>query len=118
MIHTRKLKSKRAKATDITQQVKLEVWERDKGRCVYCGNTYNVMPNAHIVPRSKGGMGIVTNVVTLCTNLTENRCHHYYDNGTKEQREKIDAKIVAYMKQKYGEDWCKEDQIYKKYGGK
>lgn len=76
------------------------------------------MPNAHIVPRSKGGMGIVTNVVTLCTNLTENRCHHYYDNGTKEQREKIDAKIVAYMKQKYGEDWCKEDQIYKKYGGK
>lgn len=118
MIRTKRLKSKRAKATDITRQVKLEVWERDKGRCVVCGNTYNVMPNAHVVPRSKGGMGIPTNVVTLCTNLTENKCHYYYDNGTKEQREKIDAKIVAYMKQHYGEDWNKEDQVYKKYGGK
>lgn len=117
MIRTRKLKSKRAKATDITQQVKLEVWERDRGCCVVCGNTYNVMPNAHIVPRSKGGMGILTNVVTLCTNLTPNKCHHYYDNGTKEQREAIDTKIVAYMKRKHGENWCKEDQIYKKYGG-
>jgi 5-methylcytosine-specific restriction endonuclease McrA len=115
LIRSKKLKSKRAKATDITKQVKLEVWERDKGRCVVCGNFYNVMPNAHVVPRSKGGMGIPTNIVTLCTNFTENRCHHYYDNGTKEQREKIDAKIVAYMKQQYGNDWNKEDQIYKKY---
>lgn len=118
MIRTKRIKFRRAKVTDITPQVKLEVWERDKRRCVYCGNTYNVMPNAHVVPRSKGGMGIPTNIVTLCTNFTENKCHHYYDNGTREQRDKIDAKIVAYMKRHYGEDWCKEDQVYKKYRNK
>ena len=56
MIRSKKLKSKRAKATEITKQVKLEVWERDKGRCVVCGNSYIVLPNAHVVPRSKGGM--------------------------------------------------------------
>ena len=111
------LSSKRAKATDITPQVKQEVWLRDEGRCVVCGNTRNVMPNAHIVPRSQGGMGIATNIVTLCTNFTENRCHHKYDFGTKEEIEAIDEIITTYMKSLYGENWCKEDQIYKKYGG-
>ena len=101
-------------ATDITPQVKQEVFLRDNGRCVYCGAMQNVAPNAHIVPRSQGGMGVATNIVTLCTNFG-NKCHYYYDFGTKEQMEKIDAKIVAYMKQMYGDDWCKEDQIYKKH---
>ena len=110
-------KSKRAKATDITPQVKQEVWLRDNGQCVVCGNTVNVMPNAHVVPRSQGGMGIATNVVTLCTNFTDNKCHYRYDFGDKEEAEAIDEIIVTYMKKQYGEDWCKEDQIYKKYEG-
>lgn len=111
------MKSKRAKATDISQKVKQEVWERDGGHCVVCGNSYNVMPNAHIVPRSQGGLGIPTNIVTLCTNFTEHKCHYYYDFGDKETIEAIDEKIVKYMKSKYGDGWCKEDQIYQKYGG-
>ena len=37
------MKSKRAKATDIPMSVKKKVFERDNGRCVVCGNNYNVM---------------------------------------------------------------------------
>mgnify|MGYP002523867916 CR=1 FL=1 len=108
------MKTKRAKATDIPMKVKKAVWDRDEGRCVVCYNSYNVMPNAHILSRAKGGLGIETNVVTLCTNLTKNKCHYKFDNGTKEEREEIEKKITRYMKNRYGENWCKEDQKYKK----
>lgn len=107
------MKTKRANATNISQRVKKTVWERDKGRCVVCGNNYNVMPNAHIVPRSKGGLGIETNIVTMCTNFTENKCHYKYDFGTKKERQKIKEKLIEYMKEQYGE-WIEEEQIYKK----
>lgn len=107
-------KSKRAKATDIPMSVKKKVWERDNHRCVVCGNYCNVMPNAHILPRSKSGRGIETNVVTLCTELTPNKCHRKFDFGTEEEREEILDKIVKYMKSIYGEDWCVEDQKYEK----
>ena len=109
------MKSKITKATDISQRVKQIVWERDHGRCVVCGNTYNVMPNAHIVSRTKLGKGIETNIVTLCTNFTNNKCHYKYDFGTNEEKERIDNIIVSYMKKIYGENWNKEDQKYKKY---
>jgi 5-methylcytosine-specific restriction endonuclease McrA len=108
-------RSIRAKVTDITPQVKQAVFLRDSGRCVVCGNAYNVMPNAHVVPRSQGGKGVETNIVTLCTNFTENKCHYKYDFGTAEEMAAIDEKIVSYMKKHYGESWCKEDQIYRKY---
>lgn len=55
------MKSKRSKATDIPQKVKQAVWERDGGRCVVCGCCRNVMPNAHFISRSKGGLGIEEN---------------------------------------------------------
>ena len=73
------MKTKRAKATDIPQKVKKVVWERDGGCCVICGNNYNVMPNAHFISRSKGGLGIEENVFTACTRLTENDCHYKFD---------------------------------------
>ena len=108
------MKTKRAKATDIPMSVKKKVFERDNGRCVICGNNYNIMPNAHILSRAKGGLGIETNVVTLCTELTENKCHRKFDFGTKEERQQIYNKIEEYMKSIYGSDWCIEDQKYKK----
>lgn len=108
------MKTKRSKATDIPMSVKKKVFERDNGRCVICGNNYNVMPNAHILSRAKGGLGIETNVVTMCTMLTDNKCHHKYDNGTKQEHEYIDKIICNYMKSIYGENWSKENQKYKK----
>ena len=107
-------KTKRARATDIPMSVKEKVWERDNHRCVVCGNTYNVMPNAHYISRTKGGLGIEQNIVTLCTLLTKNKCHHRYDNGTKEEHELIGNKIKNYLKSKYP-DWNENDIIYKKY---
>ena len=106
------MKSKRAKMCDITPEVKQRVWERDGGRCVVCGNTYNVMPNAHYIPRSKGGLGIEQNIVTLCTNFTQNQCHHKYDNTTRENREKIGNIIKEYLKSQY-ENWNEDDLYFK-----
>ena len=108
------MKTKRSKATDIPMSVKEAVWQRDGGRCVVCGNNYNVMPNAHFISRAKGGLGIEQNIVTLCTTLTKNKCHHRYDNGTREEHERIGAVIERYLKMKYP-DWKKDDLVYKKY---
>lgn len=109
------MKTKRSKATDISQKVKKIVFERDGGQCVVCGNSYNVMPNAHYISRSKGGLGIEQNVVTLCTEFTQNKCHRKYDFGTYEERNKIKKIIHDYLKSKY-KNWNEEDLIYKKWG--
>lgn len=108
------MKTKRSKATDISNSVKKKVFERDNGCCVVCGNSYNVMPNAHYIPRSKGGLGIEQNVVTMCTELTTNKCHRKYDFGTIKERNKIKQKIKKYLQSKY-EDWNEKDLIYRKY---
>lgn len=103
------MKSKRTKATDIPMSVKKKVWERDKGRCIICGNTYNVMPNAHFIRRSKGGLGIEENIFTACTDLTPNKCHSKFDNyGIGKD------KIIKYFKEHYP-DWKEENLYYKKW---
>lgn len=101
------MKSKRAKACDITKKVKDRVWERDNQRCIVCG-TYRAMPNAHFIPRSQGGLGVEENIVTLCLN-----CHEAYDHTTK--RKEIGAFIERYLKEKYPE-WDKSKLIYRKWG--
>ncbi len=107
------MKHKRSKATDIPQKVKKAVWERDGGRCVVCGCSYNVMPNAHFISRARGGLGVEKNIVTLCTELTPNKCHHKYDFGTREEREVIEKQIEKYLKSKYP-NWNKDDLIYRR----
>lgn len=107
------MKSQRAKACDIPQKVKLQVFLRDNGQCVICHNKHNVMPNAHFIPRSKGGLGIEENIVTLCTELTKNKCHRRFDNGSKEEREELGNKIEKYLKSKYP-NWNKEKLVYRK----
>lgn len=107
------MKTKRSKATDIPMSVKKKVWERDKGCCIICGNSFNVMPNAHYISRAKGGLGIEKNIFTACTRLTENDCHYRFDNGTKEEREKLKSIVKSYLKSKY-QDWNEEELYYKK----
>lgn len=109
------MKSKRSKATDIPMSVKKKVWERDGGCCVVCGNSYNVMPNAHYISRKHGGLGIEQNIVTLCTELTKNKCHRKYDFGTKQEHENIGKIIKKYLKSKYS-DWDEDKLIYRKWG--
>ncbi|TAN39231.1 MAG: HNH endonuclease [Verrucomicrobia bacterium] len=50
----------------IPSLVKLEVWKRDKGRCVKCGSTDNLHYD-HILPFSKGGTSLLAiNIQLLC----------------------------------------------------
>ena len=99
------MKTKRAKACDITKKVKDIVWERDGHRCIICGSPY-AMPNSHYIRRSQGGLGIEENIVTMC--LT---CHQAYDQGSA--RERIAAYTEHYLRSKYP-NWNPEKLIYKK----
>ena len=110
-------KSKQTKAHEIPIKVKEAVAERDSIEgypcCIYCGKpapTENrlAFSNAHIVKRSQNGMGIETNIVTLCPT-----CHFKFDDTT--DRDKILEFIEDYMRQRYGEQWCLSEQIYSKY---
>jgi 5-methylcytosine-specific restriction endonuclease McrA len=50
----------------IPPKVKLEVWKRDKGRCVICGSTKNLHFD-HDLPFSKGGTSLTAkNIQILC----------------------------------------------------
>ena len=101
------MKSRRARACAISKKVKMAVWERDRYRCIICGSPYG-QPNAHVIPRSKGGLGVEKNIVTLCFN-----CHRKFDQGIKEEREGIREYIDYYLSCFYGEI-DKDEVIYKK----
>lgn len=50
----------------IPTQVKVEVWKRDKGKCVKCGSNVNLHYD-HIIPFSKGGASTTAaNIQLLC----------------------------------------------------
>jgi len=50
----------------IPSEVKLEVWKRDKGKCVLCGSKDNLHFD-HIIPYSRGGSSLVAeNIQLLC----------------------------------------------------
>ena len=102
------MKTRRSKACNISQKVKVRVWERDNGCCVICGNNYNVMPNAHFIPRSKGGLGIEENIFTACTRLTQNDCHYKFDEYGIGR-----YKVEKYLKSIYP-NWSEENLKYKK----
>lgn len=95
---------KMTKECNIKIEVKKRVYERDKGECILCGK--RGFPNAHFIPRSKGGLGIEENIITLCV-----ECHQRYDNS--KDRKYIKDEIKSYLKNKY--PYLKEEElIYKK----
>lgn len=98
--------SRRAKALQISSYVKLIVNRRDEGLCVYCHKPGN--PEAHFIPRSKGGLGVPQNILTLCRS-----CHDQYDNGPRELRDGMRESFRDYLCSKY-DDWSEENIIYRK----
>lgn len=99
------MRSKRAKALDISQKVKRIVWERDRRCCILCGSS-QAMPNAHYISRAKGGLGIEENVVTLC--LT---CHRELDQSVK--RSHLLEKVRLYLEKHYP-NFPNEKRFYRK----
>lgn len=88
------MKSKLTKATDISQQVRQQVKERDK-YCVLCGSSYN-LEIAHFISRKRLGLGVKENLVLLCR-----RCHYDYDMTTK--RAEIQGILRDYLSRFYDE---------------
>lgn len=83
------MKSSRTKATEISQKTKRFVHERDRGCCIFCGKPVPVeMANAHLIPRSSGGIGDEKNIITACFD-----CHHKMDQTTKRK----DMVLIATM---------------------
>ena len=105
------LSSKRAKACAIPVGVKCAVAARDAIDgwvcCVLCGSN-EAIPEAHYIPRSKGGLGIERNILSLCR-----RCHRLLDQGTREEREFLKKQAKDYLMSKYP-DWNEEELYYKK----
>lgn len=96
-------KSKRTKALEIPQKVKEKVLSRD-GCCIWCGRVG--LPNAHFIARSKGGLGIEENILTLCPD-----CHRKYDQSPA--RAQMREYFKEYLQSKYP-DWDENKLIYKK----
>ena len=98
--------SRMSSACSIPRKVKEAVWERDGGCCILCGSPH-ASPNAHVVPRSRGGMGVERNIVTLCQ-----ECHTALDNG--QNRKELYNQVVEYLKEIYP-DWDEKELIYRRY---
>lgn len=49
----------------ISEEVRHEVWRRDKGRCVKCGSVHNLEYD-HVIPVSLGGANTARNIQLLC----------------------------------------------------
>ena len=101
--------SKRSKACEISQKVKEIVWLRDNKSCIFCGRYVpKACANAHFIPRSKSGLGIEQNILTLCF-----ECHRDFDNSDKRQEYKV--KFRKYLQSIYVESWKEEDLMYNKW---
>ena len=72
-------KHKRTKACEISKKTKLIVYERDGGCCIFCGKIG--LPEAHVIPRSHGGLGCPENIITVCRS-----CHDKLDNSTERKK--------------------------------
>lgn len=100
------MKSRRTKALEIPKEVKAKVYERDGGCCIWCGSP-DGQPNAHYIPRSRGGLGTEENILTLCW-----ECHMKFDQTTA--RAKMGEYFRKYLISKYA-DWREENLYYKKW---
>lgn len=93
------------KATSISPRVKEAVYERDGGLCIFCGR--RGLPEAHVVPRSRGGMGVEENIITVCR-----QCHNAMDGADRKKKLEI---AKRYLRERYP-GWDEKKLEYHKGG--
>ena len=76
------------------------------GACIFCGAPG--LPEAHVVPRSHGGLGCEENIVTVCR-----ICHDKLDNSVERQQMLHEA--AEHLKRFYP-DWDAKKNVYDKWG--
>jgi HNH endonuclease len=59
----------------IPEQVRIEVWRRDDGKCVRCGSRVKLEFD-HIVPVSRGGGNTARNIELLCEKCNRAKSNH------------------------------------------
>ena len=96
---------KRTKACGIGEKTKRIVYKRDDGLCIFCCRYGK--PEAHVIPRSKGGLGVPENIITVCR-----ECHDKLDNSTA--RKKMLQEAIIYLKGFYP-DWNEQSVTYSKW---
>lgn len=96
---------KRTKACAISKKTKEIVYERDGGRCIFCGAPG--LPEAHYIPRSHGGLGVPENIVTTCR-----LCHDKMDNSTA--RQQMLKKAAEHLRMIYP-GWNEKKLVYDKW---
>lgn len=96
---------KRTKACAISKKTKEIVYERDGGRCIFCGAPG--LPEAHYIPRSHGGLGVPENIVTTCR-----PCHDKMDNSTA--RQQMLKKAAEHLRMIYP-GWNEKKLVYDKW---
>ena len=103
------MKSKRAKAVEFSTKTRNKIKERDGYRCICCGSS-NMLSIAHMIPRSKGGLGIEQNGALLCA-----ECHFIADQGRDyQERYRINQVLREHLEAHYP-DFSDKDRVYRKY---
>jgi len=110
--------NKRTKATEISDKVKIKIYERDD-TCIFCKIGYHMPTDnfyelfnldiMHYIPRSLGGLGIPENLALGC------RYHHsMLDHANIDYRKEMQEIFKKYLQKQY-KDWNEKELIYKKY---
>lgn len=95
---------KRTRACSITAAVKKRVEERDGHCCIFCGRPGR--GEAHVIPRSHGGLGVEQNLITVCR-----PCHFNLDDTVSRP---LYLELAKQHLKAFYPDWCVDDVIYKK----
>ena len=72
---------------NISGKVKAFVFERDKGKCVYCGSAENLEFD-HIIPASKGGSNTERNIQLVCSGCNHIKYNYLNDDDILEKKSK------------------------------
>ncbi len=84
------------------------IFKRDCGKCQYCGTTKELTLD-HVVPRSKGGKSVWTNLVTACKKCNSLKGDHSLEKiGMRLENKPIKPSYATFlrMNKKYQKEWA------------